>query len=419
MKPPFLAASSSSPLLASRASPVVRRWSVDAEGTHVSSDAVLLWGESSPTALHGPPILGWTFPGRIDPRLSRARLGHPSPSVEHGLVTNRPAPFSTVHVPQTASTRSSRHSRRLSRPSGLPGAGRVSTADARRGTTWSDQVAAFVDWKRRESTVGEDWIRRMRWELLRFPRLLARVGAPSAPCHPGKVTLAEIEILRRSLPWEKATLQLHFAALRQFLAWSENPIAARRGAWSLPSGQPTHRRWLSKEQPVQLYRGSEGPGRLLVALEGLNGLRRVEVLRLRAKDVGLGDGCLRVLGKGRNGGKWRTVPIFPAVRSDLEVALVGHGPADRLVPLSRSGADSLLSGAAKAAGLTARGVKVSHHDLRRTFGRLAHAAGMDLVQLKNLLGHTSVEMTVHYIGLDADTMRAGLERFREAIGPLD
>ncbi len=259
----------------------------------------------------------------------------------------------------------------------------------------------------------------MRWELLRFPRLLARVGSPGAPCRPGDVTAAEIELLRRSLPWEKATLQLHFAALRQFLAWSENPIAVRRSVWSLPSGQPTHRRWLSKEQLVQLYRGSEGPGRLLVALEGLNGLRRVEVLRLRAKDVGLGDGCLRVLGKGRHGGKWRTVPIFPAVRSDLEVALVGHRPADRLVPLSKSGADSLLSGAAKSAGLTARGVKVSHHDLRRTFGRLAHAAGMDLVQLKNLLGHTSVEMTVHYIGLDADTMRAGLERFSEAIGPLD
>jgi hypothetical protein len=35
---------------------------------------------------------------------------------------------------------------------------------------------------------------------------------------------------------------------------------------------------------------------------------------------------------------------------------------------------------------------------------------MDLVQLKNLLGHSSVEMTVHYIGLDADRMRSGLSR---------
>ncbi|MCI4317629.1 MAG: tyrosine-type recombinase/integrase [Thermoplasmata archaeon] len=64
--------------------------------------------------------------------------------------------------------------------------------------------------------------------------------------------------------------------------------------------------------------------------------------------------------------------------------------------------------AVRRAAPTGGRVRVSHHDLRRTFGRVAYDAGMDLVQLKNLLGHSSVEMTVHYIGLDADRMRAGL-----------
>jgi integrase len=203
------------------------------------------------------------------------------------------------------------------------------------------------------------------------------------------------------------------------LAWSGNPIASKRNVRSLPSGEPTHRRWLTREQLLQLYAGATGPGRLLVALEGFNGLRRVEVLRLRARDVALDEPSLRVLGKGRNGGKWRQVPVFPPVRRLLELALAGRAPSDRLFPLSKTGADRLLSRSAAAAGLTATGVKLSHHDLRRTFGRLAHSAGRDLIQLKNLFGHASVEMTVHYIGLDSDTMRAGLQRLSDALGPID
>jgi hypothetical protein len=43
---------------------------------------------------------------------------------------------------------------------------------------------------------------------------------------------------------------------------------------------------------------------------------------------------------------------------------------------------------------------------------------MDLVQLKNLYGHTSLDQTVHYIGLDEDEMRAGLDRLATFMGPL-
>ncbi len=274
-------------------------------------------------------------------------------------------------------------------------------------------------WKRGESSVGEPWLDRMRWELSRFPQLLEQAAGGRVAPAPSAVTAAMISGLRGHLPWEKATFALHYAALRQFLAWAGNPIAAQRKVWSLPSGEPTHRRWLTGDQLRALCRSSSGLGRVLVSLEGLNGLRRVEVLRLRAKDVALDEGCLMVLGKGRNGGKWRRVPLYPDTQPILRDAIRGLGPSDRVVPLSRSGADALLQRQAEACGLRAAGVRVSHHDLRRTFGRLAHAAGMDLIQLKNLLGHTSVEMTVHYIGLDADTMRAGLQRFSQSIGPLD
>ncbi len=94
-------------------------------------------------------------------------------------------------------------------------------------------------------------------------------------------------------------------------------------------------------------------------------------------------------------------------------------PEAHVIPLSRSGADLVLRRAARRAGFPAAGLQVSHHDLRRTFGRLAHKAGMDLVQLKNLYGHSSLDQTVHYIGLDEDEMRAGLERLADFIGSVE
>lgn len=280
-------------------------------------------------------------------------------------------------------------------------------------------MSRFLDWKSSETSVGTEWIARMRWELLRFPKLLRRLGASDRiEFTPAGITAGDIAALRSGLRWERATFSLHLGALRQFLAWNENPIASRRSVWSLPGGEPARRRWLTKDQLIRLYRGSRGRSRLLVALEGLNGLRRIEVLRLRVQDVLLAEGCLRVLGKGRHGGKWRKIPIFPETLRLLSRAIRSQPPLERILPRSRSGADQLLRQAAVMSGLAREGVKVSHHDLRRTFGRLAHESGMDLVQLKNLYGHTSLDMTVHYIGLDSDAMRAGLERLRRSLGKL-
>ena len=268
----------------------------------------------------------------------------------------------------------------------------------------------FLSWKRADTTVGDEWIRRMRWELLRVPRLLQIVRASPLARSPRELLAEQIGLLRKGLPWERATFMIHFSALRQFLRWARNPIADRKSVWSLPSGEPTHRRWLTKDQLKRLYRRSFGAARIIVGLEALNGLRRIEVLRLRFKDILLDEDCLLVRGKGSHGGKWRKIPMHRMVRRDLVRWARTHKPDDSVLPISRSGADLLLNRAVRRAGFRP-GFKVSHHDLRRSFGRLAHEAGMDLVQLKNMLGHASMEMSVHYIGLDSDRMRAGLERF--------
>lgn len=289
-------------------------------------------------------------------------------------------------------------------------AGAARRATAARANRWDSQIDEFLERKRSSDEVGEAWLSRMRWELHRFPELVRRVGHGFVPRSPRDVKGDHVLALRGGLSWETPTFAIHFQALRQFLRWARNPIASNRSLWRLPSGAPVHRRWLTRDQLIALFRESEGVERIIVALEGFAGLRRVEVLRLRTRDVLLNEGCLRILGKGRHGGKWRNIPLQGELDRLVRVWMRDRRPEERLVPLSRSGADAALQRAVRRSGLSSSGIKVSHHDLRRTFGRLANASGMSLVSLQGLFGHASPDLSAHYIGLDFDELRSALTR---------
>ncbi len=57
--------------------------------------------------------------------------------------------------------------------------------------------------------------------------------------------------------------------------------------------------------------------------------------------------------------------------------------------------------AAAAAGLAVR-----PHDLRRTFAKLAHKGGASIDQIQLSLGHSSVQTTERYLGVDQDLTTA-------------
>lgn len=283
---------------------------------------------------------------------------------------------------------------------------------------WEERVFEFSLDLAHQTSIGDDSRWRILYEIRRTPSLLRRVGVVDPPPTPLEVTAEQLAALRKHLPWAPGTLANHFGALRRFLRWAGNPLASNADAWAVPAGSPVHRRWLKSQELATLFQSSQGNERLLVALEGFNGLRRVEVLRLRWQDIDLTADRLRVLGKGRHGGKWRVVPMFSLTKTVLAAARQLAPSQGRVIGLSRSGADFLLQRAAKRSGLAESGLRVSHHDLRRTFGRLANEAGMDLVQLKNLYGHSSLDQTVHYIGLDEDRMRDGLDRLAQLLKPV-
>ena len=146
----------------------------------------------------------------------------------------------------------------------------------------------------------------------------------------------------------------------------------------------------------------EKRNKLIVELFYSTGIRRAELIGIELKDVDLGGGLLKVLGK-RN--KERIIPLLPSVKSSIEAYL----PA-RLEVVSDSEEEHLF--------VTGRGVKVydrlvydiiknyfrgvsskqkqSPHILRHSFATHLLNQGADLNSVKELLGHSSLAATQVY-----------------------
>ena len=147
-----------------------------------------------------------------------------------------------------------------------------------------------------------------------------------------------------------------------------------------------------------------------------SGLRRAEVIALNWGDVDISSGIVRVeKGKGR---KARSVVIGIHTRrallkyrnevdcTDLQPVFQTRGGGR----FSEAGIRSWLLRISKRAG-----IHISPHALRRTFATLSLRAGMNVFQLQGLLGHSSLEMTRHYVEmLDEDLVKAHREH-----GPID
>ncbi len=154
----------------------------------------------------------------------------------------------------------------------------------------------------------------------------------------------------------------------------------------------------------------------LVLLMIDSGLRCTEVCALNWGDIDINTGIVRII-RGK-GGKARSVIVGVHTRRALLKyrRVVNH---DENLPLfqtisgkrlTHSGLRSLIIRVGNNAGM-----HITPHALRRTFATLSLRAGMNLIQLQGLLGHSSLEMTKHYIELlEEDLVIAHKEH-----GPID
>jgi site-specific recombinase XerD len=158
----------------------------------------------------------------------------------------------------------------------------------------------------------------------------------------------------------------------------------------------------------------------------LGGLRSAEVRGLMLCDADMGRRRLRVIGKG---GKERHVPVDRAFFAELaaylrlerppglatpECFVVLRGPTAG-EPVTEAGLRSLFRRHRAASGAT----RVRPHRLRHTYGTELAAAGIDLLALRELMGHSSPETTASYVHLSVEQLAAeyGAARATLAGGP--
>lgn len=284
---------------------------------------------------------------------------------------------------------------------------------------WSQQVESWASEKRARGEIGEWGEKRLVRNVRRMPPIFAKMGF-KPPTHASAVTRTMVLTFREGpiglgggalLP---GTTQQMLLSLRQFLRAEGVPLSEESAIWKTPKPVTMHRRWVTKEMLTRLLNEARGRERIPLYLCGTNGLRSIEVSRLTVGNVNLDLSAptLTVHGKGRNGGKWRTIPLSELAYPVLLDACQGKRLSDPVYPISHR----MIQKDVAAVGARL-GIKLSSHDLRRSFGRIAYYAGVPIVTLKNLYGHESVDMTSHYVGVDVGEMTTGLQMLSHVLAP--
>jgi len=153
--------------------------------------------------------------------------------------------------------------------------------------------------------------------------------------------------------------------------------------------------------------------RAMVLLMLLGGLRAAEVRGLLLAEVDVGRRQVRVVGKG---GRERVVPVDRPFFAELAAYLRLERPADCATeqcfvvlrgptagqPLTEAGMRRIFRTHRARSGAA----RVRPHRLRHTYGTELAAAGIDLLVLRDLMGHASPETTGKYVHLSATTLAA-------------
>ena len=176
---------------------------------------------------------------------------------------------------------------------------------------------------------------------------------------------------------------------------SDNPC---RKVESLPENNQRTRH-LSFEEEDRLFAKLTGERdylKPLVTVAIYAGPRRGELLKLRWSNVDFGLNLINFTETKTN--RDRAVPMEPIVREALLELSQHSGNAEYVFTNPDTGtryADvkKSFSAACREAGIT----NFTFHDLRHTFGTRLADAGVDVVKIKELMGHASIVTTMRYI----------------------
>lgn len=242
-----------------------------------------------------------------------------------------------------------------------------------------------------------------------------RIGPPEIEAYKAKKVNAQLS---------RKTVNNHLTVLRKLLAtaveWRE--LAALPAIkWMKPP--PPEFDFLTFEEAAELIAAADPAWRAMILVACRTGLRLGELLALRWVDVDLEGGRLvvrravsrGVVGTPKNG---RTREV--GLSNQATGALRDHARRGPLVFSARDG--SMLTkgatkwplwSASKAAGIR----RIGWHVLRHTFASHLVMRGAPIKTVQELMGHSTIEMTMRYAHLSPDARREAVELLdvREAV----
>jgi site-specific recombinase XerD len=214
------------------------------------------------------------------------------------------------------------------------------------------------------------------------------------------------------------TLNAHARAIRTLLRfWYAEKYIPAPVSLTMPKMEAKRLPCLTADELTQVLSAAKPRDKALILLMADSGLRRAEVIALNWGDIDIMSGLIKV--KRGKGGKARSAVIGATTRRVLLThrRTLGNPAADSPVFPSRTGERFTGTGILLIfRRLTAKtGIHITPHALRRTFVILSLRAGMDVLHLQAMLGHSSLDMVQHYAQMvDGDLLQA-----HQAHSPMD
>ncbi|MCX7548151.1 tyrosine-type recombinase/integrase [Xanthomarina sp. F1114] len=219
------------------------------------------------------------------------------------------------------------------------------------------------------------------------------------------VSLVEKGISNRTINRKVSALNSYYKFLLKTESIQANPLAKHK---ALKTSKKIQVPFSENEITTvldELYFESDFEGvrnKLIIELFYSTGIRRIELIELKLKDIDFSNKTLKVLGK-RN--KERFVPLLPKVIESVKVYLEHR---NKLEVITNSKALFLTKKGVKIYetlvyriineyfSLASSKVKKSPHILRHSFATHLLNQGADLNAVKELLGHSSLAATQVY-----------------------
>ncbi len=157
-----------------------------------------------------------------------------------------------------------------------------------------------------------------------------------------------------------------------------------------------------------------GPGIRPVLIVALNtGMRRNEILSLKWHDVNFIKGFILI--EDSKSGKSRKVPMNATVFETLK-SLSRSSEYVFFNPETKDHVKDIKTGF-RAACRRAEIKGLRLHDLRHTAASKMIEAGVDLVTVSKILGHSSIQMTMRYAHPTPENMKRAVEKLGEILNP--